>query len=111
MLPLSQEHVGLLVADQRRRLHVLYSYARVLEIAAGILGTLSLAVLIASMVSVLVGSGATVVASASALAGSATGLALTLIMVVGAVTLRQLAHTSAQLAALIEALCHPPSHQ
>lgn len=108
MLPLNQEHLGLLIADQRRRLHVLYGYARGLEIAAGILGTLSLAVLIASMVSMLVGSGATVVTSASALAGGATGLSLTLIMVVGAVAIRQLAHASAQIAALIESLCQPP---
>jgi len=108
MLPLNQEHLGLLIADQRRRLHVLYGYARALEIAAGILGTLSLAVLIASMVSMLVGSGATVVSSASALAGGATGLSLTLIMVVGAVAIRQLAHASAQIAALIESLCQPP---
>lgn len=108
-LPLNQEHLGLLIADQRRRLHVLFGYARGLEIAAGVLGTLSLAVLIASLVSILLGSGSTVVASASALAGSATGLALTLLMVVGAVGLRQLAHSSAQIAALIEALCQPPN--
>ncbi len=109
MLPLNQEQLGMLIADQRRRLHVLYGFARGLEIAAGVLGTLSLAVLIASVVSILVGGGATVLSSASALAGSATGLALTLIMVVAAAAMRQLAHVSAQLAALIEALCRPPS--
>jgi hypothetical protein len=105
-LPLSAESLSMTIADQRRRLHVLDSFARGLEICAGILGTLSLAVLIAAMVSILIGNDVSVLNASSALVGSGAALGLTLLMVVAAVSLRQLAHLSAQVAALLEALAN-----
>lgn len=105
-LPLSAEGLAMMIADQRRRLHVLDGFARGLEISAGVLGTLSLAVLIAAMVSILVGTDVSVLNASSALVSSGAALGLTLVMVVGAVSLRQLAHLSAQVAALLEALAN-----
>ncbi|GEM_PF-3060370 len=105
-LPLSAEQLGMLIADQRRRLHLLDAFARGLEICAGVLGTLSLAVLIAALVSILVGSDVSVLNASSALIGAVGAMALTLMMVVAALAMRQLAHLSAQVAALLEALSH-----
>lgn len=104
VLPIPAESLAMLIADQRRRLHLLDGFARGLEIGAGVLGTLALAVLIASLVSILVGTDVSVLTAAGALVGAATSLALTLVMVVAAIGLRQIAHMSAQLAALLEAL-------
>lgn len=106
VLPLSPESLSMLIAEQRRRLHVLDGLARGLEICAGVLGTVSLAVLIAALVSILVGSDVSVLNASSALVSSAAALGLTLLMVVGSVAMRQLAHVSAQLAALLEALAN-----
>lgn len=104
LLPLSAEALAMLITDQRRRLHILDGFARGLEIGAGVLGTLSLAVLIAAMVSILVGNDVSVLNASSALVSSGAALGLTLLMVVSSVALRQLAHVSAQIAALLEAL-------
>lgn len=104
ILPLNAEMLSVHIADQRRRLHVIDGFARVLEIAAGIVGTLALACLIAALVSILVGSDVSVLAASAAIVGCLSTLALTLMMVVGAIALRQLAHASAQTAALLEAL-------
>lgn len=106
VLPLSPESLSMLIADQRRRLHVLDAFARGLEISAGVLGTLSLAVLIAALVSIIVGTDVSVLNASSALVSAAASLGLTLLMVVGSISLRQLAHVSAQLAALLEALAN-----
>jgi len=103
-LPLSAEALSMMIGEQRRRLHILDGFARGLEIAAGVLGTLSLAVLIASLVSILVGTDVSVLNASSALVGSGAAMAITLLMVVAAIALRQMAHVSAQLAALLEAL-------
>ncbi len=103
-LPISAEALAMLIADQRRRLHVLDGFARGLEIGAGVLGTLSLAVLIAALVSIMVGQDVSVLNASTALVGSGAALGLTLLMVVASVALRQLAHISAQIAALLESL-------
>ncbi len=104
ILPLNPDVLAVHIADQRRRLHVVDGFARTLEVAAGILGTLALACLIAAMVSILVGSDVSVLTAAGALIGSLCALALTLLMVVSAIGLRQVAHNSAQMAALLESL-------
>jgi hypothetical protein len=104
ILPLNPDVLAVHIADQRRRLHVVDGFARALEVAAGILGTLALACLIAALVSILVGSDVSVLTAAAALVGSLCALGLTLLMVVGAIGLRQVAHNSAQTAALLESL-------
>ena len=50
LLPLDAERLGAMIADQRRRLHVLDTWARVMEVAAGVLGSLSLAVAVVAVV-------------------------------------------------------------
>ena len=104
LLPLNPEILAARIADQRRRLHVVDGFARTLEVAAGILGTLALACLIAALVSILVGSDVSVLTAAGALVGSLCALGMTLLMVVGALGLRQIAHNNAQTAALLESL-------
>ncbi len=104
ILPLNPDVLAVHIADQRRRLHVVDGFARALEVAAGILGTLALACLIAALVSILVGSDVSVLTAAAALVGSLCALGLTLLMVVAAIGLRQVAHNSAQTAALLESL-------
>jgi hypothetical protein len=107
-LPLEAEHVSALIADQRRRLHVLFAWARGLEVAAGVLGTISLAVLVTSVVGALLATGPALLPGAAAFVAAAAGAGLALVQVVAAVALRQLAHLSAQQTALIEALCTLP---
>ena len=97
-----------LIADQRRRLHVLFAWARGLEVAAGVLGTISLAVLVTSVVGALLATGPALLPGAAAFVAAAAGAGLALVQVVAAVALRQLAHLSAQQTALIEALCTLP---
>lgn len=104
VLPLQPDVLAIHIADQRRRLGIIDGFARALEVAAGIVGTLALACLIAALVSILVGSDVSVLSASAALVGGLCALALTLLMVVAAVGLRQIAHNSAQLAALLEAL-------
>ena len=60
--------------------------------------------LIAALVSILVGSDVSVLAASAALVGGLCALSLTLLMVVAAIGLRQVAHNSAQVAAMLEAL-------
>ncbi len=103
-LPLSAESLSMTISDQRRRLQVLDAFARALELCGGVLGTLALAVLIAALVSIMVGSDVSVLNASAALVGAAAALGTTLLMVVSAVALRQLAHVSAQVAALLDAL-------
>ncbi len=106
-LPLPADHLHVRIIEQRQRLRLLDTFARALEVAAGVLGTLSLSVLIATLVSVIAGRDVSVLAAASALVGSATGLALTFLMVVTSASIRQLKHVSAQLAALLDSLSTP----
>jgi hypothetical protein len=103
-LPLPLDRLYALVAEHRARLALLDLWARGLEIGAGLLGTVSLAVLIASLVSVLVGNGMAVVVSATAIVAACAGLALTAVMVALATALRHVAHIGAQVAALLDAL-------
>ena len=102
--PLNPDALAMHIADQRRRLHVMDGFARALEVAAGIVGTLALACLIAALVSILVGADVSVLTASAALVGGLCALALTMLMVVAAVGLRQIAHNSAQVAALLEAM-------
>lgn len=104
VLPLNAEALAQLISEQRRHLKMLDTFARGLEVGAGVLGTLSLAVLIAALVSILVGTDVSVLNASSALVSSVSALAITLVMVVTAGALRQMAHMSAQLAALLDAL-------
>ncbi len=60
--------------------------------------------MVAAVVSILGGSDVSVLAASSALIGSGAALGVTLLMVVASIGLRQVAHTSAQLAALLESL-------
>ena len=69
-----------------------------------ILGTLALACMVATVVSILVGTDVSVLSASGALIGSGAALGVTLLMVVASIGLRQIAHTSAQLAALLESL-------
>ena len=108
VLPLDAERLSAMIADQRRRLHVLDTWARVMEVAAGILGSLSLAVAVVAVVASLLAAGPSLLLGASALIGAMVGIGLSIGLIVGAVMLRQLAHVSAQQAALLEALCQPP---
>ena len=73
------------ISDQRRRLQVLDAFARALELCGGVLGTLALAVLIAALVSIMVGSDVSVLNASAALVGAAAALGTTLLMVVSAV--------------------------
>jgi hypothetical protein len=102
--PFNPDHLAVQIAEQRRRLHVLDGFSRVLEGSAVILGTLALACMVAAVVSILVGSDVSVLAASGALIGAGAALGVTLLMVVASIGLRQIAHTSAQLAALLESL-------
>ncbi len=108
VLPLSADRVAVLIADHRSRLQNLDLFARGLEIGAGLFGTVSLAVLIASLVSILLGNGQSVLAAGTAVVVSVGGLAITALMGAAAAGLRQIAHNTAQLAALLEALSQSP---
>lgn len=105
-LPLSPDLMVDLIAGHRARLASLDSYARALEIAAGVLGTTSAGLLIATLVGLLVGSGHTLLGAAAALVGETAGLALTIVMLAQSASLRHQASAAAQLAALLEALSH-----
>lgn len=109
-LPLDHEQLLAMISDQRRRLGILFAWARGLEIGAGILGTMSLAVLVTALVGSLLSQGPALLPGAAALIGAATGAGLSLTMLVAAVALRQLGHLSAQQAALLEALCTARQH-
>lgn len=108
VLPLQAERMAALISDQRARLRTLDVYARTLEIGAGLFGTVSLAVLIASLVSILLGNGQSLVVAGTAVVSSLAGLALTALMVAAAAGLRQVADNTAQIGALLEALSQPP---
>jgi hypothetical protein len=107
-LPLNADRLAIAIADHRARQQTLDLYARALEIGAGLFGTVSLVVLIATLVSILLGHGQSMVLAGSAIVGSLGGLAVTGLMVALALGLRQLALHGAQLAALLEALSQPP---
>ena len=85
--PLETEHVVALVLEHRRRLKGLDTWTRVLEVAAVLAG-----------VGALLGVGMGALPSAGGLALAAVALAAQ------ATTLRHVAHTSAQVAALLDAL-------
>ncbi len=90
LLPLATEHVVALVLEHRQRLKALDTWARVLEVAAVLAGV---GVLLA------------VAAGQLPLAG---GLALAAVALAAqATTLRHVAHTSAQVSALLDALSRP----
>ncbi len=103
-LPLHTDQMVDLIASHRGRLATLDSYARALEIAAGVLGTTSAGFLIASLVGLLVGSGHTLLGAATALVAESIGLALTIALLAQATALRHQASSASQLAALLEAL-------
>lgn len=103
-LPLHTDQMVDLIASHRSRLATLDSYARALEIAAGVLGTTSAGFLIASLVGLLVGSGHTLLGAATALVAETVGLALTIGLLAQATALRHQASAASQLAALLEAL-------
>lgn len=103
-LPLHTDQMVDLIASHRGRLATLDSYARALEIAAGVLGTTSAGLLIASLVGLLVGSGHTLLGAATALVAETVGLALTIGLLAQATALRHQASSASQLAALLEAL-------
>lgn len=103
-LPLHTDQMVDLIASHRGRLATLDSYARALEIAAGVLGTTSAGFLIASLVGLLVGSGHTLLGAATALVAETVGLALTIGLLAQATALRHQASSASQLAALLEAL-------
>ncbi len=104
-LPLDEDRLAALIADQRRQLHMLDAWARALEVGAGVLGSVSLAIAVVALVATLLATTPSLLAGAAALVGAAVGLGLSLLLVVFAVLLRQLAHMAAQQAALLEALC------
>ncbi|MEY3011864.1 MAG: hypothetical protein RIT45_599 [Pseudomonadota bacterium] len=104
-LPLDHEQLMAMIGNQRRRMRILFAWARALEVGAGVLGTLSLAVLVTAVVGSLLATTPALLPGAAALIGAASGVGIALMMVVGAVALRQLTHLSAQHAALLEALC------
>ncbi len=104
-LPLSEERLTAMIGDQRRRLHALDTWARVLEVGAGVLGSVSLAIAVVTLVATLIATTPSLLIGAAALIGAAVGLGLSLLLVVFAMLLRQLAHMAAQQAALLEALC------
>ncbi|MSP91431.1 MAG: hypothetical protein EXR79_06455 [Myxococcales bacterium] len=104
LLPLHADRVYALVGEHRSRLALLDLWARGLEIGAGLLGTVALAVLIASLVTILMGRGGDFVGGATAIVASCGALALTAVMVALSTTLRHVAHVSAQVAALLDAL-------
>lgn len=103
-LPLHPDQMVDLIASHRGRLGSLDSYARALEIAAGVLGTTAAGFLIATLVGLLVGSGHTLLGAAAALVAETAGLALTILMLGQAASLRHQASAASQLAALLEAL-------
>lgn len=103
-LPLHPDQMVDLIAGHRGRLASLDSYARALEIAAGVLGTTSAGFLIATLVGLLVGSGHTLLGAAAALVAETAGLALTILMLGQSASLRHQASAASQLAALLEAL-------
>ncbi len=107
VFPLQSDRMVALITEHRARLATLDLMARGLEIGAGLFGTISFAVLIAVLGSVLVGAGGSVLVTAGAIVGAVCGLGITGLMVATAAGLRQLAHTGAQVAALLESLSAP----
>ncbi len=107
VLPLSHDRLVVLTAEHRTRLRALDHYARALEIGAGLFGTVALAVLIASLVSLMLGHGQSVVVAGTAIVSAFAGIALTGLMIAAAAGLRQVAHQAAQVGALLEALSQP----
>jgi hypothetical protein len=106
-LPLALDRVSALTQEHRTRLRALDGYARVLEIGAGVLGTIALALLVASLISILLGNGQSLVVGGTAVLAGVTGVGAAVLMVAGAAGLRQVAHLSSQLTALIESLGPP----
>jgi len=107
LLPLPTDRVVGLIAEHRARLVTLDMFARVLEVGAGLLVTLSLTVLVTTLVKALIGDTGGALWASVAFLCSGLGLAGTVGLVAGAATLRHLAHTSAQISALLEALSTP----
>lgn len=107
MLPLALDRVAVLTNEHRARLRALDGYARVLELGAGVLGTIALALLVASLISILLGNGQSLVVGGTAVLAGFTGVGAAVLMGAGAAGLRQIAHLSAQLTALIESLGPP----
>ncbi len=107
LLPLPTDRVVGLIAEHRARLVTLDMFARVLEVGAGLLVTLSLTVLVTTLVKALIGDTGGALSASVAFVCSGLGLAGTVGLVAGAATLRHLAHTSAQISALLEALSTP----
>lgn len=108
VLPLHPDRLAASIAEHRARQRTLDLYARALEIGAGLFGTVSAVVLIATLASILLGNGQSLVLACTAIVSGVGGLAVTGLMVALAFGLRQMALQGAQLTALLEALSQPP---
>ena len=104
LLPLSYEVLASHATQHRRRLKTLYTAAKALEICAGVVGTLSLALMITSIVRLMTSTPDPVMTVVTAFCMSVMGYGLTSVMVVAAIAVRQLAQLSAQTSALIDGL-------
>ncbi len=103
-LPLNADLMVGLIAAHRGRMTTLDLFARSLEICAGVLGSLSIGFLIATLVALLVGRGNTLLGAATALVVETAGVSLAVAMLAQAAALRHQASSAAQTAALLEAL-------
>ncbi|MBM4343625.1 MAG: hypothetical protein FJ100_09640 [Deltaproteobacteria bacterium] len=103
-LPLNADVMVGLIAAHRGRMTTLDLFARGLEICAGVLGSLSIGFLIATLVALLVGRGYTLLGAATALVVEVAGVSLAVAMLAQAAALRHQASSAAQTAALLEAL-------
>jgi len=97
-----------LVADHRARLVALDIAARGMVIGAWTVGAVGLTLLLAALVSLFAGAAnSPVVASVAAVLSGVVALGLAGTMAAGAIGLRHIASTSAQLSAVVEALSQP----
>lgn len=97
-----------LVADHRARLVALDLAARGLVLGAWTVGAVGLTLLLAALVSLFAGAAnAPMVTSVAAVLSGVVALGLAGTMAAGAVGLRHIASTSAQLSAVVEALSQP----
>ncbi len=103
-LPLNADVMVGLIAAHRAKMATLDLYARGLEICAFVLGTCAAGFLIATLVALLVSQSNTLLAAAAALVTEVCGVALAVTMLALATALRHMASSSAQQAALLEAL-------
>ncbi|HAN32570.1 MAG TPA: hypothetical protein DCQ06_13320 [Myxococcales bacterium] len=111
LLPLRYDTLANQASQHRRRLKGLYTSAKALEVCAGVVGTISLALMITSVVRLITGSESSVLTVVTAFSLSVMGYGLTSLMVIAAIALRQLAQLSAETSALIDGLSEKSPHR